>query len=139
MNYLKATKKSLEEKKLSGTTLYMGIANTMDESMNITKVRNDSSDDTKHIRSILDLDNAIKSHKQNGLRYASKHYSNDNHWSVPLIVEYDGLRFIFDKYQFKLLPKDFIDTTVDLAKNMNNIIKRFQKYLATRFLHQKVR
>lgn len=116
MNFLKATKKALEEKKFAGTTLYLGIANTMDESMNITKVPNDTSVATKHIRSILDLDKSIKSQKQNGLRYDSKYYNNDDHGSVPLIAEYDGLRFIFDKYRFKLSFKDFTDSTVDLAK-----------------------
>jgi predicted alpha/beta superfamily hydrolase len=116
MNFLKATNKGLKDKKFPGTTLYVGIANTMVESMNITKVQNDTSAETKHIRSILDLDNAIKSHKQNGLRYDSKYYSNDDHGSVPLIAEYDGLRFIFDKYRFKLSFKDFTDSTVDLAK-----------------------
>jgi len=60
MNFLKATKKALEEKKFAGTTLYLGIANTMDESMNITKVPNDTSVATKHIRSSLDLDKSIK-------------------------------------------------------------------------------
>lgn len=115
MNFLKATKKSLTEKNFSGTTLYLGIANTMDERMNITKVQSDTSGETKHIRSILDLDKYIKSKKQNGLRYESKYYSNDDHGSVPMIAEYDGLRFIFDKYRLKISFKDFTDSTVDLA------------------------
>jgi hypothetical protein len=116
MNFLKATKKSLEEKKFSGTTLYLGIANTMDEGLNINTVQSDTSRDNDHIRSILDLDNTLKRLKQNGLRYDSKYYNNDTHGSVPLIAEYDGLRFMFDKYQFKLSNKDFSDTAVDVAK-----------------------
>ena len=115
MKFLEATKKSLSEKNFSGTTLYLGIANTMNEGMDITKVERDTSDDTRHIRSILDLDKTLKNQKQNALRYESKYYSNDDHGSVPLIAEYDGIRFIFDKYRFKLLPKDFLDSTVDLA------------------------
>ncbi len=115
MNFLKATKKTLAEKNFSGTTMYLGIANTMAENMDITKVQNDTSGDTRHIRSILDLDKYIKGLKQSGLRYESKYYSNDDHGSVPMIAEYDGLRFIFDKYRFKLSFKDFNDSTVDLA------------------------
>lgn len=115
MNFLKAIKKSITEKNFSGTTLYLGIANTMDESMDITKVQGDTSGETRHIRSILDLDKYVKGQKQNGLRYESKYYSNDDHGSVPMIAEYDGLRFIFDKYRFKLSFKDFTDSTVDLA------------------------
>ena len=123
MKFLKAAKKSLTEKNFSGTTLYLGIANTMDEGMDITKIQNDTSGNTRHIRSILDLDKTLKSKKQNGLRYESKYYSNDDHGSVPLIAEYDGIRFIFDKYRFKLSFKDFSDSTVDLA---NKYEKHYQ-------------
>ena len=115
MNFLKATKKSFKEKNFSRTTLYLGIANTMAEDINITKVQSDTSSETRHIRSILAVDKYIKGQKQNGLLYESKYYSNDDHGSVPMIAEYDGLRFIFDKYRFKLSFKDFFDSTVDLA------------------------
>lgn len=124
MNYLNATKKILKEKIFSGTTLYLGIANTMDESMDITKVLSDTSSDTKHIRSILNLDTYIKEQKQNGLRYASKYYNDDDHGSVPLIAEYDAFRFIFDKYRFTISNKDFADSTVDLA---NKFEKHYQE------------
>jgi len=115
MNFLKATKQSLAAKDFSGATMYLGIANTMEENMDITKVQSDTSGETRHIRSILDLDKYIKGLKQSGLRYESKYYNNDDHGSVPIIAEYDGLRFIFDKYRFKLSFKDFSDSTVDLA------------------------
>ena len=113
MNFLRATKKTIAEKNFSGTTLYLGIANTMD--MDINKVQSDTSSESKHIRSILDLDKFIKGQNQNGLRYESKYYSNDDHGSAPLITEYDGLRFIFDKYRIKFSFKDFMDSTVDLT------------------------
>lgn len=124
MNLLNTTKKSLREKNFSGTTLYLGIANTMNESMDITKVRSDTSIGTRHIRSILDLDKYIKDQKQNGLRYESKYYSNDDHGSIPLIAEYDAFRFIFNKYRFKLSFKDFTDPTVDLV---NKLEKHYQE------------
>jgi predicted alpha/beta superfamily hydrolase len=124
MNFLNATKKSLRENKFAGTTLYLGIANTMNEGMNITKVRSDTSSGTRHIRSILDLDQYTKAQKQNGLRYESKYYGDDDHGSVPLIAEYDGLRFIFNKYRFKLSPKDFEDPKVDLV---NKFEKHYQE------------
>ena len=127
MNFLNATKKSLLEKKFSGTTLYLGIANTMEESMKITKVQSDTSVKTRHIRSILDLDKHIKGQKQNGLKYGSKYYSNDDHGSVPMIAEYDGLRFIFDKYRFKLSFKDFTDSTIDLAKKFETHYQEVSK------------
>jgi len=124
MNFLNATKKSLAVNKFSGTTLYLGIANTMDERMDITKVQSDTSGETRHIRSILDLDKYIKDQKQNGLRYESKYYSDDDHGSVPLIAAYDAFRFIFSKYRFKFSFKDFTDSTIDLA---NKLGKHYQE------------
>ncbi len=115
MYFLKTTEKALSENNFAGTTLYLGIANTMEEGMDIKKVQNDSTIETRQIRSILTLDQYIKSQKQNGLRYESKYYSNDDHSSVPMIASYDALRFIFEKYRFKLSRKEFMDSTMVFA------------------------
>jgi len=117
MNFLKSAEKALYEKNFTGTTLYLGIANTIEEGMDIKKIQKDSSIETRHIRSILTLDQYIKSQKQNGLRYESKYYSNDDHSSVPLIAEYDALRFIFEKYRLKLSRKDCMDSTMAFVDN----------------------
>jgi len=98
LNFLKKTKKILAEKSFSGTTLYLGIANTMPDGMDIATALKDTSVETKHIRAILDLEKTLKSGKQSGLRFESKFYPNDDHGSTPFITEYDGLRFIFDKH-----------------------------------------
>jgi hypothetical protein len=44
----------------------------------------------------------MRSYNQSGLRYAFKYYDEDSHGSVPLISEYDALRFIFDGYAVDL-------------------------------------
>lgn len=49
------------------------------------------------------------------------YYSDDDHGSVPLIAAYDALRFIFNKYRFKLSPTDFSDPKVDL-------VNKFEKH-----------
>jgi tetratricopeptide (TPR) repeat protein len=41
--------------------------------------------------------------KDNGLNFEWKYYPQEDHRSVPLITEYDGLRFLFDWYQFKAM------------------------------------
>jgi len=56
MNFLKASEKALNEKNFEGKTLYLGIANTMEEGMDIKEVQKDSSIETRQIRSILALD-----------------------------------------------------------------------------------
>ncbi|WP_240478110.1 alpha/beta hydrolase-fold protein [Flavobacterium sp. ABG] len=100
-NFLKETEAKLRTKDLVNTSLFLGVANTMDENMNLVKVRNDTNVMTKHIRSILDL-NDFLGDKKTHLNYQYKYYKDDSHGSVPLIATYDGLRFIFAFNQLKL-------------------------------------
>lgn len=109
--FLKVTEKKLAEKKYDGVKLYVGIANTLPEGVSLDKLKKDTSSDTRHIRSIFAMDKFIKSNAQNGLKYASKYYADDNHGSVPLTSEYDGLRFIFDYYRINLTANDFYDSS----------------------------
>ena len=66
------------------------------------------------------MDKFLKAHPQNGLKYASKYYSDDNHGSVPLASEYDGLRFIFDYYRLNLTGKDFADTSAAIVTKLKD-------------------
>ena len=117
---LKQTKQVLGERKFEGKSLFLGIANTMDEGMDLTKVQKDTTGDTKHIRSILELQAHFENNKQNGLKYSGKYYSDDSHGSVPLIAEYDALHFIFDFYPLKFSNKDFTDSTSALVDKYVN-------------------
>ncbi|MFT4154976.1 alpha/beta hydrolase-fold protein [Parafilimonas sp.] len=121
--FLAATEKKLADKKYGGIKLFIGIANTMPEGMTLDKVKKDTSEETRHIRSIFALDKCIKANSQNGLKYASKYYDNDDHGSVPLISEYDGLRFIFDYYRLALTSKDFFDSSA-------GVVTKFKKHYA---------
>ncbi|NNV56781.1 alpha/beta hydrolase-fold protein [Limnovirga soli] len=127
--FLQATKQKLTAKKYDGTRLYLGIANTMPEGMTLDKMKKDTSVDTRHIRSIFAMDQFIKSNSANGLTYASKYYADDDHGSVPLISEYDGLRSIFNYYRFKFTQADFTDSSTALptrlAKHYTTISKAF--------------
>ncbi len=117
---LKQAQKVLAEKKFEGKSLYLGIANTMEDGMDINKVQKDTSAATKHIRSILALQVAFEKNKQNGLKYRGKYYADDTHGSAPLIAEYDALRFFFDFFPLKLGMKDFTDSTGALAIKFQN-------------------
>lgn len=117
---LNQTQKVLLEKKFEGKSLYLGIANTLEDGMDIKKVQKDTSQETKHIRSILTLQAAFEKNKKNGLKYRGKYYPEDTHGSVPLITEYDALRFFFDFYPLKFTMKDFTDSIGDLAEKYQN-------------------
>jgi hypothetical protein len=120
LRFLAAVTKQLEKQKFNGTRLYVGIANTMPGGMTLTQLKKDTSIDTKHIRSIFALDKSAKANSQNGLAYASRYYNADDHGSVPLISEYDGLRFIFDFYRMAVTPKDFMDSSTAFVKKLKS-------------------
>lgn len=125
---LKQAEQALAEKRFENKSLYLGIANTMDDGMDIISVLKDTSGDSRHIRSILTLDAAFVKNNQNGLRYRSTFYPDDSHGSVPFITEYDAIRFFFDFFPLKLTMKDFTDSTGALAtKYQDHFVNLSQK------------
>jgi predicted alpha/beta superfamily hydrolase len=118
---LKETDIALANKNFSKQKLFLGIANTMPDGMDTIKVRKDTSETTFHIRSILSLADELRTHKNSGLKWNYRYYPEDNHGSVPLITEYDGLHFLFSFYNFKdfvriLDPKINADAAIRLVK-----------------------
>ncbi len=124
---LKQTQHVLLEKKFERKSLYLGIANTLEDGMDIKTVQIDTSNNSIHIRSILKLQAAFEKNKQNGLMYRGKYYPEDTHGSVPLITEYDALRFFFDFFPLKLGMKDFTDSTGTLATKYQNHFANLSK------------
>lgn len=119
------SKQILAIKKFPGVSLFLGIANTMEKGMDTITVKKDTSLNTKHIRSILELNGYLNANKQNQLKYDYKYYSNESHVSVPLIAEYDALRFIFNFYSFPIYrsysddPKVKLDSLI--VKHYKNV------------------
>ena len=104
---LRQADSALARGQFTGKTLFLGVANTMPQGMDTAQVRKDTAGNTLHIRSILDLADALKRESNNGLRWSYKYYDKDNHGSVPLICEYDALRFVFDYYSSPVFNKLF--------------------------------
>lgn len=77
----------------AGRTLFVGQANTIDPADTLPNV---------HSSAIMQFNGILESYNQSGIRYAYKYYGNDDHGSVPLIAEYDALRFIFDGYKLNV-------------------------------------
>ncbi|MCB0777763.1 MAG: alpha/beta hydrolase [Chitinophagaceae bacterium] len=125
--FLKTTEKKLMTQNFPNRRLYLGIANTMPEGMTIEKMKKDTSVITRHIRSIFTLDQFIQAKKPKGLAFASKFYEDDDHGSVPLITEYDGLRFIFNGYKFKMEMSDFFAPGTGMIERMKKHYKKLTK------------
>lgn len=77
---------------LRGTNLYLAQA---------TSLRSwDKSN--AHFEGIKEFATILESRNKSGLRWKYQYYPNDDHSSVAFISEYDGLRFIFEKYRADL-------------------------------------
>lgn len=115
------------DEKFNNKSLYVGIANTMDEGMDTTKAKIDTTFSTEHIRSLLELNSLFANSSQKEFSYKAKYYEDDSHGSVPLITEYDALRFIFDFYQIKLDNEDFDNPDSDILDKVKKHYERLSK------------
>ena len=80
--------------RLEGKALYVAQANTLNPDDTLRNL---------HFESILKFNALMQAHDKSGIRYAYRYYDADDHGSVPMIAEYDALRFIFDGYKVPLL------------------------------------
>ena len=90
---LKQAREKFTKPGLAGRTLYVAQANTItpgDTTLNV------------HYNAIVQFNSIMESFNNSGIRYAYRYYPNDSHGSVPMIAEYDALRFIFDSYNTSL-------------------------------------
>jgi uncharacterized protein len=127
--FLKETKSALTTKDFNGTTLFLGIANTMPDGMDTLRAKTDTTLDTKHIRSILELNTYLGRTKSNMLKSKTKYYNDDNHGSVPLIAEYDALHFIFDYYPLKLSRPEYMEMNKDVVLKIEKHYSDVSKHL----------
>ena len=90
---LRQAKDHLSKDNYKDKVLFLGQANTL------------SPDDTttnQHFNAMLQFNEVVEAYNTSGLRFGYKYYPADDHGSVPLITEYDALRFIFDGYKLNL-------------------------------------
>lgn len=90
---LRKAKGYFSKARLENKALYVAQANTINA---------DDTTSNRHFESIVQFNGVMKAYDRSGLRYAYKYYDEDSHGSVPLIAEYDALRFIFDSYKVDL-------------------------------------
>jgi uncharacterized protein len=92
-----------KEKRFDGKMLFLGVANTMPGGMDTLQGRVDTTGQTSHIQSILQLKDILQNSKADGLAFNYRYYKGDDHGSVPFITEYDALHFLFSYYK---MPQD---------------------------------
>jgi hypothetical protein len=108
--YLNQYLSQVNKQPLNNIKLFMSIANPMPIGTDLSAIKKDRTNESQPVRSILKFDQFLQT-RSTGFKYHQKYYNRDRHNSVPLISEYDGLRFIFDFYFFDATEKDFADST----------------------------
>jgi len=91
---LKQARKFVESGRLQGKALYVTQANTItpgDTARNVP------------FEAITAFDAILNTFDRSGIRYGYRYYPKDTHGSVPMISEYDALRFIFEDFEPPLL------------------------------------
>lgn len=100
----------LNELDLSGKALFVGVANTTRGRVSYDEVREDLDPSTVHMRSILEFTRLAEADTSSGLSFGWEYYDADSHGSVPLITEYDALRFLFHWHsRIKLSQSLYLD------------------------------
>jgi uncharacterized protein len=85
-----------------GRSLFMATANSLQIGLDTTTVMGDTTSIfSLHMQSMFRLRNALSATSPaNHLSFRWKYYPEDNHQSVPLPAEHDGLRYFFGFYTF---------------------------------------
>jgi predicted alpha/beta superfamily hydrolase len=107
----------LKQKEYTGKKLFFASANTMNKGMDSIRVVKDTANGNLHVRDNLQFREILKKNKNNKLDWKWKYYNDDNHPSVPLIAEYDALRFFFKNYE---LPKQLDDRSINAEYIQNH-------------------
>jgi predicted alpha/beta superfamily hydrolase len=80
-------------------SFFLSAANTLPAGMDTITMKKDTSYRSIPVRSVLNFAHILNSGREKNLRFAWKYYPDENHGSVPLASQWDGLRFIFDSYK----------------------------------------
>jgi predicted alpha/beta superfamily hydrolase len=93
---LNESKTLLRAKRYAGKTLLVSLANTLPNTMSMTK---DITIGTLHFRSARQLVRLAKANAQNGLRFNWKYYPHETHGSVPFYLS----TMVYDIYLVSLV------------------------------------
>jgi len=126
---------ALQDSDFTGKSLFVGIADTMRDGITLENVREDTNPQTDHIRAILQfVDTAEETTAHNNLGFVSTFYENDNHGSVPLISEYDAIRWQFDWYSPSAAISDHYNPELpDAPREVVRLVEEHYAMLSQRF------
>lgn len=94
-------------------SVYLGIANTMENEMDLFTAQSDTSNQTLLLRANMALGGYLT--ESNSIPNAKwKYYPEEDHMTIPSIAIYDGLRYIFKDYNIKVNEQHLFDASINL-------------------------
>jgi predicted alpha/beta superfamily hydrolase len=127
-NLLKQAGKVLSQKKFTGTSLFLAIGNTMQRGWDTVIGRNDTSEATTNIRSILQLTDFLKSNSSANLHWSYKYYNGKDYNSVPMIGEHDALLYLFSNYKLPSF-RQMLDSSFNADSAVTVHFQNFSKQM----------
>lgn len=132
----------LKDKKMfKDEALYLAIANTMHNGMEVSEALKDTSMMTEHIRSILSFSEAATDKSSiNGMEFKSKYYPDEDHSSLPMVAEIDALKFLFTWYTFgmkdlsRFMDPEIASTPKELTDLFTNHYKKVSQHFGYEIL-----
>jgi len=115
-----------------GKDIFLAAANSLQGGLDTVSVMSDSSNlFSRHMRAIFSLRDVLVAAASGGgsvsgsgaavrdnstgtgahLRVGWKYYPQYNHGSVPVVAEYDGLRYLFDFYRLDIRHEDIVGSS----------------------------
>ncbi|MGH1366352.1 MAG: alpha/beta hydrolase [Calditrichia bacterium] len=117
----------LSENRFEGKNLYIATANTRMSWMDLNDVRSDTSEIMKVMRSVIEFGDELKKNKL-AISFQNKLYENENHFQIPLIATYDGLRYFYQDYPFRKMVEYYHpDPPIAHANLTNELEAHFKK------------
>lgn len=90
-----------KQKKFNEKSLYLAMSHIgLSKEMDLKSVLVDTSEATANARPILSFTHTLESADPKGFRWKFQFYPDESHGTVPLIAEYDAIRFLFSQYSF---------------------------------------
>lgn len=131
-NLLKKSEAILSKSNLENKGLFVGVANTMSGNMEYSTIKSDTTGESMHIRSILEFTDLVDHLEGSKLDFNWKYYPDDSHGSVPLITEYDALRYLYNGFECDCFDKIFNKQLTLTSEEIKNLFTTHYAEISTK-------
>ncbi len=117
---------TLREADLSQEGLYLSVSNSLPPSISPDAIQNDSSEIVEMRRSAMKFIDHAEAEDWN-IKFAYQDYLKEDHFSVPVLSTYDGLKYFYADYPFK----EILDYYHPSFQDRYDLVDRLKDHYAT--------